>query len=114
MEQTLTTAKPRIGFIGLGVMGLPMAGHLARAGYSLTVLDLNPEPIARLRASASGVSAADTPAAVASASDIVITMLPSGLEVRETALGTHGLVHGFKPGGLLLDTSSSEPDFTKE
>jgi 3-hydroxyisobutyrate dehydrogenase len=114
MEQTLTTAKPRIGFIGLGVMGLPMAGHLARAGYSLTVLDLNPEPIARLRAAVPGVSVAEAPDALASASDIVITMLPSGVEVRETALGTRGLVHGFKPGGLLLDTSSSEPEFTKE
>jgi 3-hydroxyisobutyrate dehydrogenase-like beta-hydroxyacid dehydrogenase len=95
-------------------MGLPMAGHLARAGYSLTVLDLNPEPIARLRATAPDVSVADSPAAVASASDIVITMLPSGVEVRETALGASGLVHGFKQGGLLLDTSSSEPEFTKE
>ncbi|HEU4624358.1 MAG TPA: NAD(P)-dependent oxidoreductase [Steroidobacteraceae bacterium] len=114
MERTLTTVKPRIGFIGLGVMGLPMARHLARAGYALTVLDINKEPVARLQAAVPQVSVASTPAAVASASDIVVTMLPSGLEVREIALGARGLVHGFKPGGLLLDTSSSEPEFTKE
>jgi 3-hydroxyisobutyrate dehydrogenase-like beta-hydroxyacid dehydrogenase len=95
-------------------MGLPMARHLARAGYALTVLDINKEPVARLQAAVPQVSVASTPAAVASASDIVVTMLPSGLEVREIALGARGLVHGFKPGGLLLDTSSSEPEFTKE
>ncbi|HVY82734.1 MAG TPA: NAD(P)-dependent oxidoreductase [Steroidobacteraceae bacterium] len=114
MERKLTTVKPRIGFIGLGVMGLPMARHLAGAGYALTVLDINKESVARLQAAVPEVSVASTAAAVASASDIVVTMLPSGLEVREIALGARGLVHGFKPGGLLLDTSSSEPEFTKE
>ncbi len=110
----MTKAKPRIGFIGLGVMGLPMARHLALAGYSLTVHDISQEPLTRLQAAVPGVSVTSAPDEVARASDIVITMLPSGLEVREAALGARGLLHGFRPGGLLLDTSSSEPEFTKE
>jgi 3-hydroxyisobutyrate dehydrogenase-like beta-hydroxyacid dehydrogenase len=95
-------------------MGLPMAKNLALAGYPLTVYDINQEPLKRLQATAPGVAVASAPDAVARDSEIVITMLPSGLEVREAALGANGLLHGFKPGSLLLDTSSSEPDFTKE
>lgn len=110
----MTKSKPRIGFIGLGVMGLPMARNLARAGYPLTVHDINREPLTKLQAEVPGVNVASAPDAVARASDIVITMLPSGIEVREAALGKQGLLHGFRPGGLLLDTSSSEPEFTKE
>ncbi len=104
----------RMGFIGLGVMGAPMAGHLAAAGYPPTVFDLNREAVARLKALHPLVTEAETPAEVAGASDIVITMLPSGKEVRETALGEHGLIEGFKPGSLLLDTSSAEPWLTRE
>jgi 3-hydroxyisobutyrate dehydrogenase len=110
----VTTRLPRIGFIGLGVMGLPMAGHLARAGYTLTVNDIRQDALAKLLHTVPGAAVVGTPLAVAAASDIVITMLPSGVEVRETALGPRGLIHGFKSGGLLLDTSSSEPEFTKE
>jgi 3-hydroxyisobutyrate dehydrogenase-like beta-hydroxyacid dehydrogenase len=95
-------------------MGLPMARNLALAGYPLTVHDINQEPLPRLQAAAPGVAVANAPDAVANASDIVITMLPSGLEVREAVFGANGLIHGFAPGGLLLDTSSSEPEFTKE
>jgi 3-hydroxyisobutyrate dehydrogenase len=106
--------KPRIGFIGLGVMGLPMAGHLARSGYPLTAFDINNEPMGRLKRAHPGATLADSAQAVAAMSDIVITMLPSGREVRATALGPKGILQGFKPGGLLLDTSSSEPEFTQE
>jgi 3-hydroxyisobutyrate dehydrogenase-like beta-hydroxyacid dehydrogenase len=113
-DAQVTTGLPRIGFIGLGVMGLPMAGHLARAGYTLTVNDIRQDALAKLLHTVPGAAVVGTPLAVAAASDIVITMLPSGVEVRETALGPRGLIHGFKSGGLLLDTSSSEPEFTKE
>src|SRR5690606_12863825 len=104
----------RIGFIGLGVMGTPMAGHLSRAGYGLTVLDADRAKTDRLVASASGISPAASPREVAAASDIVVTMLPSGEYVRDVALGQDGLIEGFSGGALLLDTSSSEPWFTLE
>ena len=105
--------KP-IGFIGLGIMGGPMAGHLAAAGYPVTVLDLNLAASEQLRDRFQNVRLASTPAEVAAASDIVVTMLPSGREVREVALGPKGLVEGFRPGSLLLDTSSAEPWITRE
>jgi 3-hydroxyisobutyrate dehydrogenase len=106
--------KERIGFIGLGVMGFPMAQHLVAAGYSLTVHDINYPSLARLQQRHPGVAIAKSAMAVAAASDIVVTMLPSGREVNDTVFGSDGLLQGFKSGGLLLDTSSSEPWHTKE
>ncbi|HEY5210280.1 MAG TPA: NAD(P)-dependent oxidoreductase [Stellaceae bacterium] len=103
----------RIGFIGLGVMGAPLAGHLAKAGYQVTVYDLDPVAAARIAAPYNNVAVAASPKAVGAASDIVITMLPSGREVSAVALGAEGVVQGLKPGGLLLDTSSAEPWHTK-
>lgn len=105
---------PRIGFIGLGVMGTPMAGHLARAGYPLTVLDVDGSKARALAAEHEGVRVAPSPKAVAEAADIVITMLPSGEFVREVALGGDGLIEGFAAGSVLLDTSSCEPWLTVE
>lgn len=101
-----------IGFIGLGVMGAPMAGHLARAGHRLTVLDLDADRTRSVAARIGG-AAASTPAEVAAASEIVITMLPDGNVVQRVALGERGLVHALKPGTLLLDTSSAEPWLTE-
>jgi len=95
-------------------MGLPMAQHLAAAGYSLTVNDIDKSRMAGLQKKHPAVSIATSAQGVAAASDIVITMLPSGVEVRDTVFGAEGLLQGFKPGCLLLDTSSSEPVYTKE
>ncbi len=107
-------SNPPIGFIGLGVMGLPMAMNLSRAGYSLTVYDKDPIAAERAAATITGLKLAQSPAEVARASVIVVTMLPSGKYVREVALGEDGLIHGFAEGALLLDTSSSEPWLTIE
>jgi len=103
-----------VGFIGLGVMGRPMAGHLARAGYALTVHDVDRAKADGIAAEYHGVQVAATPRGLAAASDIVITMVPSGVYVREVALGDAGLIEGFAPGSLLLDTSSCEPWLTVE
>jgi 3-hydroxyisobutyrate dehydrogenase len=104
----------RLGFIGLGIMGAPMAGHLAKAGYRLTLFDLNPEAARRVAAPYNNVAIAVSPREVGAASDIVLTMLPSGAEVRDVTLGDDGLAQGLRSGALLLDTSSSEPWHTKE
>ena len=104
----------RIGFIGLGVMGTPMAGHLAKAGHPLTVLDVDRAKAERLAAAHEGVRVAATPREVAEATDFVVTMLPSGEYVREVALGKAGLIEGFEGGELLVDTSSCEPWLTVE
>jgi 3-hydroxyisobutyrate dehydrogenase-like beta-hydroxyacid dehydrogenase len=102
----------RIGFIGLGVMGSPMAGHLAKAGFPLTVLDLDSAKVDLIVANHSNVSSAATPKGVAAQSDVVVTMLPSGEFVRDVALGRNGLIEGFQKGALLIDTSSCEPWLT--
>jgi 3-hydroxyisobutyrate dehydrogenase len=104
----------RIGFIGLGVMGTPMAGHLAGAGYALTVLDIDRKRVTALAGKHSNVAGAATPAEVAAAADVVFTMLPNGEYVRDVAIGGQGLIEGFSGGELLIDTSSSEPWLTLE
>ena len=106
--------KPRIGFIGIGVMGGPMSGHLSKAGYSLTLCDINRDAAEKVASEHEDIQVAETPKAVAEVSDIVITMLPSGKYVRDVALGESGLIEGFQAGALLLDTSSCEPWMTVE
>jgi 3-hydroxyisobutyrate dehydrogenase-like beta-hydroxyacid dehydrogenase len=103
-----------LGFIGLGVMGTPMAGHLANAGHSVTVLDVDRAKAERLAATHPNIEVAATPREVASRADIVVTMLPSGEFVRNVAVGKDGLLEGFEGGELVIDTSSCEPWFTVE
>ena len=104
-----------IGFVGLGVMGTPMASHLARAGHRLRLHDANAARAHELAQALGGsASACDTPAALAEGCDIVITMLPNGQVVQQVALGEQGLLRGMNPGALLLDTSSSEPWLTRQ
>ncbi|MBU2602865.1 MAG: NAD(P)-dependent oxidoreductase [Actinobacteria bacterium] len=93
-------------------MGTPMAGHLARAGYPLSVHDVDPAKPEAVAAEHPSVRIAPDARSVAQAADIVITMLPSGEYVHEVALGDAGLIEGFAPGSLLLDTSSCEPWLT--
>lgn len=95
-------------------MGLPMASHLPPAGYSLTAYDIDARALERLRARAPAAAIADSPKAVAAASDIVITMLPHGREVESVVFGPDGLSAGFTTGSVLLDTSSSEPWYTRK
>jgi len=104
-----------IGFVGLGVMGEPMATHLARAGHRLRLHDADAAAATALaRRLGAPAVAADTPAALAEGCDVVVTMLPNGQVVQQVALGERGLLHGLKAGALLLDTSSSEPWLTRQ
>lgn len=103
-----------LGFVGLGVMGLPMAGHLAEAGNTVTVFDIDPSRAEALAAAHPKVRLASSAADVASMSEIVVTMLPSGESVQSAALGDDGLIHGFSGGELVIDTSSCEPWLTIE
>lgn len=107
----MASAPLDIGFIGLGVMGAPMATHLARAGHRLTLLDRNTTAATQL-AQTLNARVADSPAAVAAASDLIVTMLPDGQVVQQVVCGEQGVVQGLRPGALLLDTSSAEPWLT--
>jgi 3-hydroxyisobutyrate dehydrogenase-like beta-hydroxyacid dehydrogenase len=102
-----------VGFIGLGIMGRPMANHLAKSGHHLTVFDINPEPARDLARLLPGqVAIAKSPQEVAAASTVIVTMLPNGRAVEEVTLGERGLVSGMREGTLLLDCSSAEPWLT--
>ena len=94
----------RIGFIGLGNMGLPMAQNLIKAGHQVEGVDVNPAAIEKLT-SAGGVSV-ETAKIAAARADVVITMLPSGREVREVYLGAGGIVEDANAGTLLIDCST--------
>lgn len=99
-----------IGFIGLGVMGRPMAGHLIDAGHTLT---LNRVKEVSQYLVDKGGKAADTPKAVAEASEIVILMVPDTPDVEEVLFGNDGVAAGLKPGSLVIDMSSISPVATK-
>ena len=102
------TNQPTVGFIGLGSMGSGMTRNLAKNGFPLVVNDVR-------RAAADevigmGATWADNPADVASASDLVITMLPTPRHVAEVASGEHGILAGIKDGGTWIDMSTSVPE----
>jgi 3-hydroxyisobutyrate dehydrogenase len=108
------TSRPQsLGFVGLGVMGRPMASHLAAAGHAMTLYDTAPGRADEVAAALSGAHVARTPAELAARSDIVVTMVPNGAVVQALVAGDDGLLRGLKPGALLLDTSSSEPWLTE-
>lgn len=94
----------RIGFIGLGNMGLPMAQNLIKAGHQVEGTDVNPAGVEKLKA-AGGVSV-ETPKIAAARADAVITMLPAGQQVREVYLGPSGIIENANPGTLLIDCST--------
>jgi 2-hydroxy-3-oxopropionate reductase len=103
--------KPVIGFIGLGIMGKPMARNLLRAGYELVVLNRSRAPVDELVAD--GAAAGTTPRDVASRSNVVITMLPDSPDVEAVALGTDGIATGIRDGALWIDMSTIAPATTK-
>lgn len=94
----------RIGFIGLGLMGKPMAGHLLKAGYPLTVHNRSRAAMDELVAQ--GAAAADTPREVAANSDVVITMLPDSPDVEGVVTGPNGILAGARPGLIHIDMST--------
>lgn len=96
----------KIGFIGLGIMGRPMAGHLLDAGHSLMTVKRGP-----LDATLAdkGMQEAANPKAVAQASDVIITMVPDTPDVESVLFGEAGVIEGLKPGTLVIDMSSIAP-----
>lgn len=102
----------RIGFIGLGIMGRPMALNLVKAGYALTVFDINPEPVQALVAA--GAQAGASNADVAAKSEVLITMLPNSPEVKEVVLGQDGVLEGAQRGTIVVDMSSIAPLVSQE
>lgn len=98
---------PRIGFIGLGIMGKPMARNLLKAGFPLVVHNRSRAKVDEVVKD--GAAAADSPKEVAASSDIIITMLPNSPDVELVALGRNGLKEGLKSGQLFIDMSTINP-----
>ncbi len=106
-----TVQRSTIGFVGLGRMGTPMAGHLARAGWNLIIADARPEQVRQFLAEHSS-SKAGSLREIGAQAGVVITMLPNIGIVREVALGENGLASSMSAGSLLIDMSSSSPPGT--
>lgn len=102
----------KIGFIGLGIMGKPMARNLLRAGYELVVTDLVQPSVDELVTA--GATAAPSAKAVAQACTTIITMLPNSPHVREAVCGANGVLEGARPGTILIDMSSIAPQASAE
>ncbi len=96
-----------VGFIGLGIMGRPMAKNLLKAGYPLVVHSRSQGPVEELVGA--GAKAAGSPKDVASQAEVLITMLPNSPEVELVALGKSGIIEGARPGLLLIDMSTISP-----
>lgn len=102
----------KIGFIGLGIMGKPMAKNLLKAGYELNICDINKDTVAEV--AAAGGTAYDTPGETAAESDIILTMLPNSPHVKTVIEGKDGVLEGMKPGTILVDMSSIDPNVSIE
>jgi len=102
----------RIGLIGLGIMGKPMARNLLKAGYSLTVYSRGRSAVEALLAD--GAADARSSQEVAERSDVVITMVTDTPDVRQVILGDHGVLTGMRVGGIIIDMSTVSPSATRE
>jgi 2-hydroxy-3-oxopropionate reductase len=102
----------RVGFVGLGIMGKPMATNLMGAGYKLTVHNRSPEKALEL--GEAGASVANSPKELAENTDIIITMLPDSPQVSEVVAGEGGVLEGITEGSLIVDMSTISPVLTEE
>jgi 3-hydroxyisobutyrate dehydrogenase len=111
-DTTISPGKTRIGWIGTGVMGHSMAGHLIDAGYSMTVMNRTP---AKAKAIVdAGATLVDSPAKVAAASDIVFTIVGMPDDVESVILGDAGILSAIKPGGIIVDMTTSRPSLAEQ
>lgn len=102
----------KVGFIGLGIMGKPMAKNLLEADYDLVVYNRTREKAEEL--ASDGAAVADSPKEVAEQSDIIITMLPDSPQVEEVLAGEDGVLEGVSDGALIVDMSTISPVVTEE
>jgi 2-hydroxy-3-oxopropionate reductase len=101
-----------VGFIGLGIMGKPMAKNLIEAGHELVVFNRTQSKAEEL--AGDGATVAGSPREVAERSDVIITMLPDSPQVEEVLVGENGILDGIKEGALVVDTSTISPVVTEE
>lgn len=101
----------RVGFVGLGIMGAPMAQNLLKAGFEVTVWNRTSSKCDPLVAS--GAKGADSPAGVAAASEVTVSCVTNSADVEEVVLGPSGIVEGARPGSVHIDCSTISPEVTR-
>lgn len=104
--------KKRVGFIGLGAMGKPMAINLVKKDFPLMVFDIRREPVEELERL--GAESARSSRELASSSDVVITMVPSSPDVEAAILGKDGVIEGIREGSIVIDMSTIAPSTTRK
>jgi 3-hydroxyisobutyrate dehydrogenase len=104
--------KPSVGFIGLGIMGLPMAGHILKAGYPLTVYNRTRSKTRSL--GAEGAAVAASPSEVAANSQMIITMVSDSPDVQEVVAGSEGVLDGIRSGSVVMDMSTISPQVERD
>ncbi|KJS05971.1 MAG: oxidoreductase [Gammaproteobacteria bacterium BRH_c0] len=104
---------PSIAFLGLGVMGYPMAGHLFKAGYPVTVYNRSPQK-ARRWAEEFGGTTADTPALAAASADIVLSCVGNDDDLREVMLGSDGVINTLPEGAIVIDHTTTSATIARE
>src|SRR5690349_11112114 len=102
----------KVGFIGIGNMGAPMASHLVRAGFDVTVYDVRLEAVAIFVERHGGLGA-ESLTDVARNADAVLTMLPNDKIVREVVLGPQGVATVLQEGSVVIDMGTSDPTATR-
>jgi 2-hydroxy-3-oxopropionate reductase len=108
----MSSKSKKIGFIGLGVMGKPMAKNLIKAGFKLKVFDIKADVVAEV--AALGAEMGTSPAQVARDCDIIITMLPNSPQVIQVLTGEDGVLQTVRPGSIIIDMSSISPVVAKK
>src|SRR5262245_7768300 len=101
-----------VGFIGLGAMGGPVAGHIQRAGYPMVVYDVRDE--ATRSFCERGAAVVDSAAALARKSDVIVTALPMPADVEQVTCGRDGIIEGIRPGAVYVDISTSPPSLIRQ
>lgn len=105
-------AITRVGFIGLGIMGAPMAANLIKAGFEVTVWNRSPsrtEPLVK-----AGAKRAESPAAVAEACEVTLSCVTNSGDVEEVAIGPEGVIHGAGAGSVYIDCSTISPETARQ
>ncbi len=105
-------SKTAVGFVGLGLMGIPMARRFLAAGYPLAISSRSRPPVDEI--ASEGARACDSPAAVAAHSEFVFTMLPDAPNLKDVVYAENGLFDAMKPGSVLVDCTSNDPAFSAE
>ena len=108
----MADAKEKIGFVGLGMMGLPMSRNLIDDGYPVTVFDLDANVVET--AKTNGATSTGSAAEVAEVSDIIITMVPDSHHVEAVIAGVRGIAEGAKSGSVVIDMSTIDPEIGKK